>query len=131
VTIQPLEFFVTNCTNSNELKAMIRRNLSEFVSFVTKLDSDPERYNQMANVETAIWLQESLLAQAEELALDLKISRSRLFELALENFIREYQDRKLFEQINAACDGDEVDEAEQERLRQSTRQYRRLVEGEW
>ncbi len=85
----------------------------------------------MANVETAIWLQESLLAQAEELALDLKISRSRLFELALENFIREYQDRKLFEQINAACDGDEVDEAEQERLRQSTRQYRRLVEGEW
>jgi metal-responsive CopG/Arc/MetJ family transcriptional regulator len=85
----------------------------------------------MANVETAIWLQESLLAQAEGLALDLKISRSRLFELALENFIREYQDRKLFEQINAACDGDEVDEAEQERLRQSTRQYRRLVEGEW
>jgi metal-responsive CopG/Arc/MetJ family transcriptional regulator len=110
---------------------MIRRNSSEFVSFVTKLDSDPERYSQMANVETAIGLQESLLAQAEELACELKVSRSRLFELALENFIREYQDRKLFEQINAACDGDEADEAEQERLRQSTRQYRRLVEGEW
>lgn len=85
----------------------------------------------MANVKTAISLQEPLFAQAEELARDLNVSRSRLFVLALENFIREYKDRKLFEQINAACDGDEVDETEQERLRQSTRQYRRLVEGEW
>ena len=85
----------------------------------------------MANVKTAISLQESLFAQAESLEHDLNVSRSRLFVLALENFIREYQDRKLFEQINAAYDSDEVDEAEQERLRQSTRQYRRLVEGEW
>ena len=85
----------------------------------------------MANIKTAISLQEPLFAQAEELVRNLNVSRSRLFVLALENFIREYQDRKLFEQINAACDSDEVDEAEQERLRQSTRQYRRLVEGEW
>ena len=43
----------------------------------------------MANIKTAISLQESLFAQAEDLARDLNVSRSRLFVLALENFIRE------------------------------------------
>jgi metal-responsive CopG/Arc/MetJ family transcriptional regulator len=85
----------------------------------------------MANVETAIWLQESLLAQAEELACELKVSRSRLFELALENFIQERQDRTLFEQINSACENVPPDETEQQYLRQSLQLHRRLVKGNW
>ena len=85
----------------------------------------------MTIIKTAISIQEPLFAQAEELARDLNVSRSRLFVLALENFIREYQDRKLFEQINNACADDTPDEAEQMRLRQSVRQHRRLLEGEW
>ncbi len=85
----------------------------------------------MANVETTICLHESLLAQADELALDLKVSRSRLFEFALENFIQECQDRRLFEQINRACENVPQDETEQRYLRQSLRLYRRLVKGNW
>lgn len=85
----------------------------------------------MANVKTAISLQESLFKQAEDVARDLKVSRSRLFVLALENFIRDYQDHKLFEQINRAYETAGPDETEQQRLRQSAQQQRRLVEGEW
>jgi metal-responsive CopG/Arc/MetJ family transcriptional regulator len=85
----------------------------------------------MANIKTAISLQESLFKQAEDVARDLKVSRSRLFALALENFIREHQDRKLFEQINRAYEDAGPDETEQQRLRQSAQQHRRLVEGEW
>jgi metal-responsive CopG/Arc/MetJ family transcriptional regulator len=85
----------------------------------------------VANIKTAISLPESLFEQAEALARDQNISRSRLFVLALENFIREYEDRKLFEQINKAYAEQSPDEVEQLRLAQSLRQHRRLLEGEW
>lgn len=85
----------------------------------------------MANIKTAISLQESLFEQAEALARDMKVSRSRLFVLALENFIREHQDRQLFERINKAYEDTPQDVTEQLRLRQITRQHRRLAEGEW
>jgi len=85
----------------------------------------------MANVETVICLQESLLAQAEELACELKVSRSRLFELALESFIQECQDRTLFEQVNSACENVPPDETEQQYLRQILRVHHRLVKGNW
>ena len=85
----------------------------------------------MANIKTAISLQESLFEQAEALARDMNVSRSRLFVLALENFIRDYQDRQLFERINRAYEDTPLDETEQARLRQIRRQHRRMVEGEW
>lgn len=85
----------------------------------------------MANVKTAISVPETLFAQAEELARDRNISRSHLFVLALEHFIRAQEDRKLFEQINKAYEDEPIDEAEERRLNQSRRQHRRLVEGEW
>ncbi len=85
----------------------------------------------MTTIKTAISLQTSLFDQAEELARELNVSRSRLFVLALEEFIRQYQDRKLFEQINRASDESALDEGEPQRLHQSTQQHRRLVEGEW
>jgi metal-responsive CopG/Arc/MetJ family transcriptional regulator len=85
----------------------------------------------MANIKTAISLQESLFQQAEALARDMNVSRSRLFVLALENFIREYEDRQLFERINKAYEDAPPDEIEQAHLRQIRRQHRRMVEGEW
>ncbi len=85
----------------------------------------------MANVKTAISLQQPLFEQMEALAREMKVSRSRLFALALENFIRDYQERQLFEQINKAYEDAPPDEAERLRLRQIRRQYRRVVEGEW
>lgn len=85
----------------------------------------------MANVKTAVSLQESLFEQVERLAQEMNVSRSRLFALALENFIRDYQDRQLFEAINQASAEIADDPIEQTRLRQIRRHHRRTVEGEW
>lgn len=85
----------------------------------------------MANVKTAVSLQESLFEQVERLAQEMNVSRSRLFALALENFIRDYQDRQLFETINQATAEIADDPLEQARLHQIRRHQRRMVEGEW
>jgi len=84
----------------------------------------------MANIKTAISLQKSLFEQAEMLAREMKVSRSRLFVLALEDYIRRYQNQQLLERINQAYP-DAPDAAEQKRLRKMRRQHRKVVEGEW
>ena len=84
----------------------------------------------MQTVKTAISIQESLFEQAETLARQMKISRSRLFVLALEDYIRRQQDRELFAQINAAY-ADEPDAAEQTFRHKMRSTQRRTVEGEW
>ncbi len=82
------------------------------------------------NIKTAISLQKSLFEQVELLAHELKISRSRLFVLALEEFVHRYQNQQLLEQINLAYD-DLPDSVEQERLAKMRFQHRQIVEGEW
>lgn len=85
----------------------------------------------MTNIKTAISLQKSLFEQVETLAREMKVSRSRVFVLALENFIREYQDRLLFEKINKAFEDTPPDKSERKHLQQLRRHHRRMVEGEW
>ena len=84
----------------------------------------------MSNIKTAISIQESLFKQADAMAHELNISRSRLFVLAVEAFIQRHQSQKLLEGINAAYEG-EPDLAEEVRLHSMRRRQRRLVEGEW
>lgn len=54
----------------------------------------------MANVKTAISIRKSLFEKADALARRLKVSRSQLFSLAVEQFIREHENRELLEQID-------------------------------
>ena len=61
----------------------------------------------------------------------MQISRSQLFALALEDFLRHHQNQKLLREINAAYDSDEPDEAERAAERSMRRHQRRIVEGEW
>jgi metal-responsive CopG/Arc/MetJ family transcriptional regulator len=84
----------------------------------------------MRNIKTAISLQETLFHQAETVARELKVSRSRLFVLALEDYLSRYQNLKLLEKINQAYP-DGPDAAEQERLHKMRRQHRNFVEGTW
>ena len=84
----------------------------------------------MANVKTAISLQKSLFEQVEALAREMKVSRSRLFVLALEEFVRRYQNQQLLERINQAYQ-DVPDTTEPSRLRSMRRLHRQVVEGEW
>ena len=84
----------------------------------------------MTNVKTAISLQKSLFEQAEALANELNISRSRLFALAVEEFIRRSHNQQLLKKINAAYEDDA--DAKEKTLRQRMRRHhRRLVESEW
>ena len=84
----------------------------------------------MGSVKTAISIRKSLFEQAEDLAHKLKISRSRLFVLALEEYIRHQENRELLTQINAVY-ADEPDPVEQTLRRKARRTHRRIVEGEW
>ena len=84
----------------------------------------------MASIKTAISIQEPLFQQVEALANELNISRSRIFVLAVEEFIQRYNNLQLLEEINRAYD-DLPDDTEQLYSAKVRRQQRKLVEGEW
>lgn len=84
----------------------------------------------MTHVKTAVSLQKDLFEQVETLAGEMKISRSRLFVLALEEFLRRHQNRQLLEQINAAY-AEAPDPSEQALQLRLRHQHRQIVEGEW
>ena len=84
----------------------------------------------MENIKTAISIRKSLFEQAETLAHKMKVSRSRLFVIALEDFIREQENRELLEKINAVY-ADKSDESEKTLRSKSRKSHRRLVEGQW
>ena len=84
----------------------------------------------MAHIKTAVSLREDLFEQVEALASEMKISRSRLFALAVEEFLQRYQSQQLLERINAAYD-EAPDPSEQALRRRMRRQHRQIVESEW
>lgn len=84
----------------------------------------------MPTVKTAISLEQDLMEKVQEVACTMNISRSRVFALAAEEFVRRQENRKLLEKIDAAYEG-EPDPEEQIRLRASRRSFRKLIEGEW
>jgi len=84
----------------------------------------------MATVKTAISIQQSLYDQAEAMAREMQISRSRLFVLAMEEFIERRQNQRLLQEINAAYE-DVPDPAEQDLQRRMRHRHRELVEGQW
>ncbi len=84
----------------------------------------------MHAVKTAISIEKNLFDQAEIIARTMKVSRSKLFVIALQDFIEHQKNKELLAQINAAH-ADEPDAAEQELLRKSRPRHRRMVGGEW
>ena len=83
----------------------------------------------MSSVKTAISLEEALFEQAEDAARELKISRSRLFALAVEEFLKKHESRKLLKAINASLLPPDPQERE---VRSALRGHqRKRVEGEW
>jgi predicted transcriptional regulator len=84
----------------------------------------------MEHVKTAISLHKALFEQVEALAHEMHISRSRLFVLAVEDFIRRHESQQLLDRINAAY-ADAPEPAEQTLLRRMRHQHRQVVEGEW
>jgi len=83
-----------------------------------------------STVKTAISLDGGLFRQAQGLARRLKVSRSRLFATAMEEYIERRRNLELLQAMNAACEVPE-DPDEQKLRRLQRRQYRRLVQGQW
>ena len=79
----------------------------------------------MAVVKTAISIQDSLYLQAEDLANDMKISRSKLFALAIEEYLKQHRNQKLLQSINEAYD-DGLDRSEELMLERMRRHQRHL-----
>ena len=84
----------------------------------------------MANIKTAISIQQPLFEKVEALARDLQVPRSRVFVLAIEDFIRRQENQHLLAKLNEVYQDGLTDE-EQEQLRQTRAAHRRAVEGEW
>ncbi len=83
----------------------------------------------MANVKTAISIPQPLFEQVEALTREMHISRSRLFALAVEDFMHRYENQRFLERLNAAYT-DAPTPDEQALLRRMRRQHRQMVEGE-
>jgi metal-responsive CopG/Arc/MetJ family transcriptional regulator len=84
----------------------------------------------VTTIKTAISIQKTLFEQAEILAQQLNISRSHLFGLAIETFVKNHQNQVLLDEINQAH-SDEPDQNEKVLLSKMRRQHRKLVENEW
>ncbi|MBU2611291.1 MAG: hypothetical protein KJ606_10165 [Chloroflexi bacterium] len=84
----------------------------------------------MEYMKTAISVRKSLFEEADNLARQMKVTRSRLFVLALEEYIQRQQNRELLEKFNAAY-ADEPDPAELVLREKSLKAYRETIEDEW
>ena len=83
----------------------------------------------MPNVKTAVSIEEPLFERAEDLARQMKVSRSRLYAMALEAFLRRQESQEMLQQLNDAYAEADAQEANlQDRMRPG---HRRRVEGEW
>lgn len=59
---------------------------------------------QMPNVKTAISIEKPIFDQVNELAGNLNISRSKLFVMAVQEFLQRHTNMKLLKTINDAYD---------------------------
>jgi len=85
----------------------------------------------MLAIKTAISIEKRLFEQAEIIARTMKVSRSKLFVIALQDFIEHQNNREMLAKINAAY-ADEPDANEQNLRLKSRKQHRRILqEGEW
>ncbi len=82
----------------------------------------------MANIKTAISIEKPIFEQVNALAKDLKISRSRVFALAAQEFIQRYKNFKLLEALNEAYD--DLPESEPVVSKMRPRHYE-MVKDQW
>lgn len=86
----------------------------------------------MANIKTAISIPKEIFDAANQLAEDMKVSRSRLFVLAVQDYLERYRNRQTLEQINRAVDEIGESSEDQEWLARTFRSHKELMErDEW
>ena len=83
----------------------------------------------MAGVKTAISLEENLFHQINKLASDMHVSRSKLFTLAVQDYLKKQENKKLLAQLNDAY-SDPLIEEEGKVSSAMRKKQRRIVEQE-
>lgn len=84
----------------------------------------------MSTMKTAISLPESLFERVDQLAQELNMPRSHIFVLAVDEFVRRHENRKLLAEINEAYG--EIRDREEKLVREGMRQrHREAVKGRW
>ena len=82
-----------------------------------------------SSVKTAISLRQPLFDDVNDLASELKISRSKVFVLAVEDFIKKYDNKKMLSKINEAfSDYPNEEEIDNNNLMRS--KQRKILENE-
>ncbi len=64
----------------------------------------------MPGVKTAISLEENLFNKVNKLASDMHVSRSKLFTLAVKDYLKKQESKKLLAQLNAAYSDSQSEE---------------------
>jgi len=84
----------------------------------------------MRNVKTAISIDKHLFEKINNLANEMNTSRSRVFALAAEAFIRRHKNKELLDAINSAYD-DVRDEKESTLTSAMRSRHRSMVQDQW
>ena len=84
----------------------------------------------MAVVKTAVSLKADLFREADRLARRMRIPRSRLLSLALQEFISERQSRKLLDDLNRAY-STPPNRSERRLLQEARGSAGRRLKSEW
>ena len=83
----------------------------------------------MPNVKTAISIEKPLFDQVNDLAQNLNISRSRLFVMAVQEFIQRYKNMELLQAINNAYD--DLQEPETNIVEKMQPHHLKMVKDQW
>ena len=81
-------------------------------------------------MKTAISLDDHLLDEANRTARKMGLSRSRLFSLALEDYLRHRRQEQMVEQLNQVY-SDQADPAEARTARGMKTKFRRTIKERW
>jgi len=81
-------------------------------------------------IKTAVSIPIGVFRKAEALTGKLAVSRSQLFTMALEDFVKQHENRQMLARINAAHDGLANADEQAYQIRMG-KHHRRMVEGEW
>jgi metal-responsive CopG/Arc/MetJ family transcriptional regulator len=81
-------------------------------------------------MKTAISLEDELMLQADRTARQMGVSRSRLFSIALEAYLRQRQSREILGKLNKVY-ADEPSPAERRTVAGMKRRFRKTVSESW
>ena len=84
----------------------------------------------MSLVKTAISLNEDLIKKVNKLSAEMDVSRSRLFQFALESYIRQYENKQILNKLNKIYSGEST--VEEKELQKSMKDYhKRMIKDKW